>query len=80
MCYFTGEEAKNPQKSIPIAIVSSLFIVFLAYFSISVVQTLMWPYYDQEVPAPLPYVFEMVGWPVAKWIISFGALAGLSTR
>lgn len=75
----TGEEAKNPQKAIPIAIVSSLFIVFLAYFSVSTVQTLMWPYYDQNVPAPLPYVFEMVGWPVAKWIISVGALAGLST-
>ena len=44
------------------------------------VQTLIWPYYDQNVDAPLPYVFGMVGWPVAKWIISVGALAGLSTR
>ncbi|XP_015923979.2 high affinity cationic amino acid transporter 1 isoform X3 [Parasteatoda tepidariorum] len=75
----TGEEAKNPQKSIPIAIVSSLFIVFCAYFSVSSVQTLMWPYYDQDVPAPLPYVFQMVGYPVAKWVITVGALAGLST-
>lgn len=43
----TGEEAKTPKKSIPIAITISLFIVFLTYCGISTVLTLMWPYYDQ---------------------------------
>lgn len=75
----TGEEAKNPQKSIPVAITVSLLIIFLSYFGISAVETLMWPYYDQNRDAPLPYVFAQVGWPVAKWVISVGALAGLST-
>lgn len=75
----TGEEAKNPQKSIPIAITGSLFFIFLAYFGVSGVQTLMWPYFDQNNDAPLPYVFGRVGYSVAKWIISVGALAGLST-
>ncbi|GFU54964.1 high affinity cationic amino acid transporter 1 [Nephila pilipes] len=75
----TGEEARNPQRAIPIAIVSSLFIVFAAYFSVSVIQTMMWPYYAQDVAAPLPYVFLMVGYPVAKWVITIGALCGLST-
>lgn len=75
----TGEEVINPQKSIPISIILSLIVTSFAYSGISAMQTLMWPYYDQNNGAPLPYVFQMVGYPVAKWIISIGALAGLST-
>ncbi|CAG0914823.1 unnamed protein product [Notodromas monacha] len=75
----TGEETKNPQRSIPIAIVVSLTFIFLAYFGISTVLTMMWPYYDQDPNSPLPTVFEAIGWPSAKWIVSIGALFGLST-
>lgn len=72
-----GEEAKTPQKSIPIATVLSLFIIFLAYFFISTVLTMMWPYYDQNTNAPLPYVFDQIGWDVARYIVSVGAICGL---
>lgn len=75
----TGEEAKNPQKSIPLAIVISLIIIFLSYFGMSTVLTMMWPYYDQDEHAPLPHVFTKVGWPAIMWIVTVGAVFALCT-
>nr|XP_018900684.1 PREDICTED: high affinity cationic amino acid transporter 1-like [Bemisia tabaci] len=75
----TGEEAKNPQKTIPLAIVLSLLIIFCVYFGISAVLTMMWPYYDQDPAAPFPSVFEKVGMPQVKWIVSVGAVFALCT-
>ncbi|XP_068143143.1 cationic amino acid transporter 3 isoform X1 [Drosophila tropicalis] len=73
----TGEEVRNPRKNIPTSILLSLLIIFLCYFGISTVLTLMLPYYQQDANAPLPYAFEHIGWPVAMWIVTIGGLIGL---
>ncbi|XP_075977772.1 cationic amino acid transporter 3-like [Anticarsia gemmatalis] len=75
----TGEEAKNPKRDIPLAIMLSLLIVFLSYFSISTVLTMMLPYYEQDADAPFPHVFTIVGLTAVKWIVSIGAIFALCT-
>ncbi|BES96489.1 cationic amino acid transporter [Nesidiocoris tenuis] len=75
----TGEEAKNPQRHIPLAIVISLIIIFLSYFGVSSVVTLMVAYYDQNTNAPLVVAFEDVGMDVISKIVSVGAIFALCT-
>lgn len=43
----TGEEARKPERDIPLSIILSLIIIFISYFSVSTVLTMMWPYYLQ---------------------------------
>lgn len=44
-----GEEAKDRKRNIPLSILLSLIIIFLSYFGVSTVLTMMLPYYDQVI-------------------------------
>lgn len=72
-----GEEAKNPRKSIPVSIIASLTVIFFAYFGISIVVTMMVPYYKQDKDAALIEVFRYHGWDWAIYIVSVGAVFAL---
>ncbi|XP_035898636.1 cationic amino acid transporter 2-like isoform X2 [Anopheles stephensi] len=76
----TGEEAQNPSRNIPLAIIMSLVIIFLSYFGVATVLTMALPYYLQNPIAPFPRLFDYLGWQEIKWIVSIGAIFSLCTN
>ncbi|XP_006558911.1 cationic amino acid transporter 3 isoform X2 [Apis mellifera] len=74
----TGEEATNPKRSIPLAIVSSLIIILTAYVTSSMMLTLIVPYDEVDQDSALVEMFGQVGAYKCKYIVAVGALAGLT--
>jgi APA family basic amino acid/polyamine antiporter len=74
-----AEETKNPQRDLPIGIFGSLAICTLLYVAVSLVITGMVPYDQIKIEAPLAEAFRSVGESGIAQVISFGALAGLTT-
>uniref|UniRef100_A0A452DM13 Cationic amino acid transporter C-terminal domain-containing protein n=1 Tax=Capra hircus TaxID=9925 RepID=A0A452DM13_CAPHI len=75
-----GEEAPNPHRSIPISVMSTVFICFLAYFGVSATLTLMVPYYQIQPDSPFPQAFIHVGWGPAGYVVAIGILCFLLYR
>lgn len=74
----TGEEAHNPQKSIPKAIVGSLVIVLIAYVSSSLILTLVVPFDHIDPGSALIQMWTYVGATKCRAVVVVGATAGLS--
>ncbi len=76
----TAEEASDPQKALPRGILGSLLIVTILYVAVTLVLTGMVKYTELGGEgATLATAFELNGITWASKVISFGALAGLTT-
>jgi APA family basic amino acid/polyamine antiporter len=75
----TAQEAKNPQRDLPIAIITSLVVCTLLYILVAAVLTGMVPWREVNIEAPIARAFfdRDLGW--ASHIITAGALAGLTS-
>jgi len=74
-----AEEAKNPQRDVPIGIIVSLVLCTLLYIAVAAVLTGMVRYDRINIDAPVSDAFKQVGLPWAQFLISLGALTGITS-
>ncbi len=75
----TAQEAKNPQRDLPIGIIVSLLICTALYIMVAGVLTGMVHWQDINIEAPVARAFLDRGLTTASHIITVGALAGLTS-
>jgi len=74
-----AEEARNPQRDVPIGIITSLVLCTILYIAVAVVLTGMVPYHRIDIDAPVSNAFKQVGVAWAQFLISLGAIAGITS-
>ena len=72
----TAEEAKNPQRDLPIGVLGSLALGGLFYMLVAVVLTGMQPTGKIDVNAPLAIALQSVGKSGLVWLMALGAALG----
>jgi APA family basic amino acid/polyamine antiporter len=75
----TSEEARNPQRDLPIGILASLGVCTILYVVVSLILTGMVPYTELGNDAPLAAALSERGQDWAAGLISIGVLAGLTS-
>jgi APA family basic amino acid/polyamine antiporter len=73
------EEAKNPQRDVPIGIISSLLICTVLYIAVVAVLTGMVKYDQIDVAAGVSNAFKQQGLGAAEVIIAIAGIAGITS-
>jgi APA family basic amino acid/polyamine antiporter len=74
-----AQEAKNPQKDMPIGILGSLVICTILYIIVSGLLTGMVPYHQLNVPDPVAVAIDVAGVKWGSLLVKTGAVFGLGT-
>ena len=75
-----AQEAKNPQRDMPIGILGSLAICTLIYIAMSAIMTGIMPY--EQLGTPRPVATALQNYPDLLWLkslVEVGAIAGLTS-
>jgi APA family basic amino acid/polyamine antiporter len=74
-----AQEARNPQRDMPIGILGSLVVCTLLYILVAGVLTGIVPYTELNVPDPIAVGIDAIGLTWLSPIVKIGAIAGLSS-
>jgi APA family basic amino acid/polyamine antiporter len=76
-----AQEAKNPQRDMPIGMLASLGICTVLYIAVALVLTGVVNYQTLNVPAPIAVAVDAFGKNLAwlRTLVKIGAIAGLSS-
>jgi len=75
----TAEEARNPQRDLPIGIIASLAICTVLYVAGAAVLTGIVPYQKIDIHAPVAEALRMAGFKWGAAVVAAGALAGITS-
>lgn len=74
-----AEEAKNPQRDLPIGLLTSLAFCTIIYIIVSALLTGIVPYTELNVSSPVAFALTKIGYTFASTLVATGVLAGLIT-
>ncbi len=74
-----AEEAKNPQRDLPIGLLASLTFCTIVYIIVSGLLTGIVPYAQLNVPSPVAFGLSQIGYTWSSTLVATGVLAGLIT-
>lgn len=73
------EEAKNPQRDVPIGTLASLVFCTVIYIVVSGLLTGILPYPELNVSSPVAHALQQIGVNWASALVATGVIAGLTT-
>lgn len=74
-----AQEAKRPQRDMPVGILGALAISTALYIAVAAVLVGIVPYRELNVPAPIGLAVDRIGLPWLSFLIEVGALVGITT-
>jgi APA family basic amino acid/polyamine antiporter len=73
------EEARNPQRDVPIGIIGSLTVCTLIYLAVAGLLTAIAPYQSLNIASPVGYALLQLGYSWGAALVAVGVIVGLTS-